>query len=90
MHGCSAPQFRFDRQCSVNHLHAFPHAGEAESIVLTRFFRDEVYDVTIPIHDSVENVLLTLSSILGAARKWGYKVPTVRISHLSLPRKMKA
>src|SRR5215470_1725134 len=39
---------------------------------------------------TIENVLLTLSSILGAARKWGYKVPTVRISDLSLPRKTKA
>jgi integrase len=39
---------------------------------------------------TIENVLLTLSSILGAARKWGYKVPMVRISDLSLPRKTKA
>src|SRR5262249_13206567 len=39
---------------------------------------------------TIENVLLTLSSILGAARKWEYKVPLVRISDLSLPRKMKA
>jgi integrase len=38
---------------------------------------------------TIENVLLTLSSILGAARKWGYKVPTVRLSDLSLPRKTK-
>jgi len=38
---------------------------------------------------TIENVLLTLSSILGAARKWGYKVPMVRISDLSLPRKTK-
>jgi len=39
---------------------------------------------------TIENVLLTLSSILGAARKWGYKVPMVRISDLSLPRKTNA
>jgi integrase len=39
---------------------------------------------------TIENVLLTLSSILSAARKWGYKVPTVALSDLSLPRKMKA
>src|SRR5580765_690865 len=39
---------------------------------------------------TIENVLLTLSSILSSARKWGYKVPTVALSDLSLPRKMKA
>jgi integrase len=31
-----------------------------------------------------------LSSILSSARKWGYKVPTVALSDLSLPRKTKA
>jgi integrase len=39
---------------------------------------------------TIENVLLTLSSILSAARKWGYKLPTVALSDLSLPRKVKA
>jgi integrase len=39
---------------------------------------------------TIENVLLTLSSILSSARKWGYKVPTVALSDLSLPRKVKA
>jgi integrase len=39
---------------------------------------------------TVENILLTLSSILGSARKWGYKVPEVRLSDLSLPQKVKA
>ena len=39
---------------------------------------------------TIENVLLTLSSILGSARKWGYKVPGVSLSDLSLPRKVKA
>jgi integrase len=39
---------------------------------------------------TIENVLLTLSSILSSARKWGYKVPTVALSDLSLPRKIKA
>lgn len=38
---------------------------------------------------TVENVLLTLSSIMGSARKWGYKVPEVGLSDLSLPRKTK-
>jgi integrase len=38
---------------------------------------------------TVENVLLTLSSIIGAARKWGYKVPEVSLSDLSLPRRVK-
>jgi hypothetical protein len=37
---------------------------------------------------TIENVLLTLSSILSSARKWGYKVPTVTLSDLSLPRKI--
>jgi hypothetical protein len=39
---------------------------------------------------TIENVLLTLFSILSSARKWGYRVPTVVISDLSLPRKVKA
>src|SRR5262249_40605495 len=39
---------------------------------------------------TIENVLLTLSSILSSARKWGYKAPTVALSDLSLPRKVKA
>lgn len=39
---------------------------------------------------TIENVLLTLSSILSSARKWGYKVPEVALSDLSLPRKVKA
>jgi len=39
---------------------------------------------------TIENVLLTLSSILGSARKWGYKVPEVSLSDLSLPRRVKA
>jgi len=38
---------------------------------------------------TIENVLLTLSSILSSARKWDYKVPTVALSDLSLPRKVK-
>ena len=39
---------------------------------------------------TIENVLLTLSSILNSARKWGYEVPKVELSDLSLPRKVKA
>jgi integrase len=39
---------------------------------------------------TIENVLLTLSSILSSARKWGYKIPAVALSDLSLPRKVKA
>jgi integrase len=39
---------------------------------------------------TIENILLTLSSILGSARKWGYKVPEVALSDLSLPRRIKA
>jgi integrase len=34
--------------------------------------------------------LLTLSAILSSARKWGYKMPEVALSDLSLPRKVKA
>jgi hypothetical protein len=37
----------------------------------------------------IESVLLTLSSILSSARKWGYKVPEVALSDLSLPPKVK-
>jgi integrase len=39
---------------------------------------------------TIENVLLRLSLILSSARKWGYKVPEVALSDLSLPRKVKA
>jgi integrase len=39
---------------------------------------------------TIQNVLLTLSSILSSARKWGFKVPEVALSDLSLPRKVKA
>jgi len=38
---------------------------------------------------TIENVLLTLSSIMASARKWGYKVPKVSFSDLSLPRRVK-
>jgi integrase len=39
---------------------------------------------------TIENILLTLSSILGSARKWGSQVPEVSLSDLSMPRKLKA
>jgi len=39
---------------------------------------------------TIENIFLTLSSILDCARKWGYRVPEVSLSDLSLPRKVKA
>ena len=38
---------------------------------------------------TIENILLTLSSVLGSARKWGYKLPDVALSDLSLPRRIK-
>jgi integrase len=34
---------------------------------------------------TIENILLTLSSILSTARDWGYDVPKVSLSDLSLP-----
>jgi integrase len=34
---------------------------------------------------TIENILLTLSSILSAGRKWGYAIPQVSISDLALP-----
>jgi integrase len=34
---------------------------------------------------TIENILLTLSSILSTARDWGYDVPKVTLSDLSLP-----
>lgn len=34
---------------------------------------------------TIENVLLTLSSILSTARTWGYDIPKVSLSDLSLP-----
>lgn len=38
----------------------------------------------------IENALLTLSSIMGSARKWGYKVPEISFSDFSLPPRVKA
>ena len=37
---------------------------------------------------TIENILLTLSSILSTARDWGYDVPKVAVSDLSLPQDM--
>jgi integrase len=34
---------------------------------------------------TIENILLTLSSILSSGRKWGYAIPQISISDLSLP-----
>jgi len=34
---------------------------------------------------TIENILLTLSSIVSTARAWGYAIPTVSLSDLSLP-----
>jgi integrase len=34
---------------------------------------------------TIENVLMTLSSILSTGRKWGYVIPQISISDLSLP-----
>lgn len=34
---------------------------------------------------TIENILLTLSSILSAGRTWGYSIPRVSLSDLSLP-----
>jgi integrase len=34
---------------------------------------------------TIENVLLTLSSILSSGRKWGYTIPYISISDLALP-----
>jgi integrase len=39
---------------------------------------------------TIENILLTLPSIMSSARKWSYRVPEVSLSDLSLPRKVKA
>jgi integrase len=36
---------------------------------------------------TIENVLLTLSSIVSAARIWGYDIPRVSLSDLSLPQR---
>jgi integrase len=36
---------------------------------------------------TVENILLTLSSILGFARKWGYALPQFSLSNLTLPQR---
>jgi hypothetical protein len=34
---------------------------------------------------TIENILLTLSSIVSAARTWGYTIPKVSLSDSSLP-----
>jgi integrase len=41
------------------------------------------------VRKTIENVLLTLSSILSAGRTWGYTIPKVSLSDLSLPQESK-
>lgn len=81
---------------SVNsHLrrHILPHLGDCPLTELTvRKMQTFVTNLSSGKRTAktIENVLLTLSSILNSARKRGYEVPKVDLSDLSLPRKVKA
>jgi hypothetical protein len=83
------------RRSAESHLrrHILPLLGECPLADLT-VKRMQTFATTLAsgkrTAKTIENVLLTLSSILGSARKWGYKVPEVALSDLSLPRKVKA
>jgi integrase len=83
------------RRSAESHLrrHILPLLGESPLADLT-IKKMQTFVTTLTSGQrtakTIENVLLTLSSILSSARKWGYKLPTVALSDLSLPRKMKA
>jgi integrase len=83
------------RRSAESHLrrHILPLLGECPLTDLT-VKRMQTFATTLVsgkrTAKTIENVLLTLSSILGSARKWGYKIPEVALSDLSLPRKVKA
>jgi integrase len=83
------------RRSAESHLrrHILPLLGECPLTDLT-VKRMQTFATTLAsgkrTAKTIENVLLTLSSILGSARKWGYKLPEVALSDLSLPRKVKA
>jgi integrase len=83
------------RRSAESHLrrHILPLLGECPLADLT-VKRMQYFATTLGsgkrTAKTTENVLLTLFAILGSARKWGYKVPEVAISDLSLPRKVKA
>jgi integrase len=83
------------RRSAESHLrrHILPLLGECPLAELT-IKRMQSFVTTLAsgkrTAKTVENVLLTLSAILSSARKWGYKVPQVALSDLSLPRRVKA
>jgi integrase len=83
------------RRSAESHLrrHILPLLGEFPLTDLT-VKRMQTFATTLGsgkrTAKTIENVLLTLSAILSSARKWGYKVPEVALSDLSLPRKVKA
>jgi hypothetical protein len=83
------------RRSAESHLrrHILPLLGEYPLTDLT-VKRMQTFATTLTsgkrTAKTIENVLLTLSSILSSTRKWGYKVPEVALSDLSLPRKVKA
>jgi hypothetical protein len=78
------------RRSAESHLrrHILPLLGECPLADLT-VKKMQTFVTTLASGErtakTIENVLLTLSSILSSARKWGYKVPTVALSDLSLP-----
>jgi integrase len=82
------------RRSAESHLrrHILPLLGECPLTDLT-VRKMQTFATTLAsgkrTAKTIENVLLTLSSILSSARKWGYKVPEVALSDLSLPRKVK-
>jgi integrase len=83
------------RRSAESHLrgHILPLLGECPLTDLT-VKRMQTFATTLTsgkrTAKTIENVLLTLSSILSSARKWGYNVAEVALSDLSLPRKVKA
>jgi hypothetical protein len=83
------------RRSAESHLrrHILPSLGECPLTDLT-VKKMQTFVTTLAsgkrTAKTIENILLTFSSILSSARKWGYKVPTVALSDLSLPRRVKA
>ena len=82
------------RRTAESHLHAHivPMLGTTPVKQLdAKIIQGFVADVTPGRSGkTVLNILVTLTGILGHARKWHSEIPTVKIADLSLPEKVKA
>lgn len=69
--------------------HILPRLGQKRLTELnTKTIQSFATDLSVGerTRKTIENILLTLSSVLRTARSWGYPVPQVSLSDLALPR----